>query len=97
MNAGIGEEPAAQTAVHLPGDLQVHAVEATSPSPAGTDAPIASMRAMARRPTSRARRNRTRSRHGVDYTGGVSYRLVHQASMITSWAMAVSMLDAGRG
>jgi hypothetical protein len=24
--------------------------------------------------------------------GGVSYRLVHQASMITSWAMPVSMV-----
>jgi hypothetical protein len=25
-------------------------------------------------------------------TGAVSYRLVHQASMITSWAMPVSMV-----
>jgi len=29
---------------------------------------------------------------GAAEGGGVSYRLVHQASMITSWAMAVSMV-----
>ena len=47
MNAGSAKKPCAELAVHLPGHLQVHAVEARQPVAAGSAAPIASMRAIA--------------------------------------------------